>query len=85
MLAACSCRSQLGRADLIQPLLKLPAPSTHADADVARVTINSAEMMRLQVKLTKLGYHKRIERLLLPRTLAWVVGLRMKHYFCHVS
>jgi hypothetical protein len=50
--APASRRSQLERADLEQCLLKeLPAPSTHADADVARVTINSAEMMLLRVKV----------------------------------
>jgi hypothetical protein len=37
---------------LTQPLLKeLPAPSMHADAEVARVKINSAEMMPLWVKV----------------------------------
>ena len=30
----------------------------HADADVARVTINSAEMMLLRVKVKKVGYHE---------------------------
>jgi len=50
--ATCSCRAQLGCVDLAQPLLKeLPVPSTHAEADVAKVTINSAEMMLLRVKI----------------------------------
>jgi hypothetical protein len=50
VLAAFCCRLQLGRADLRLPLLKeLPARSTHTDADVARVTINSAEIMQLRV------------------------------------
>ena len=54
MLETCSCRAQLGCVDLEQPLLKeVPVPSTHAEADVARVTINSAEMMLLRVKVTK--------------------------------
>jgi hypothetical protein len=52
VVAPASRRSQLERADLEQCLVKeLPAPSTHADADVARVTINSAEMMLLRVKV----------------------------------
>ena len=52
VLAACSCRSQFGRAGLTQGVLKeLPAASMHADADVATVTINSAEMMLLRVKV----------------------------------
>jgi hypothetical protein len=31
-------------------LKELPAPSMHADADIARLTINSAEVMPLRVK-----------------------------------
>lgn len=50
MLAACRCPAQFGRADLTQVLLKeCPAPSTHADADAAKVTINNAEIMLLRV------------------------------------
>jgi hypothetical protein len=50
-LAACIDRSQLGR-ELKHVLLdELPTPSTHADADVAKVTMSSAAMMLLRVKV----------------------------------
>ena len=42
-------RSQLGRDKLEHNLLdELPMPSTHADADVAKVTINRAEIRVLR-------------------------------------
>src|SRR5215470_19437539 len=52
-------RRQLGREDLEHSLLdELPTPSTQADADVAKVTINSAEMMVLRGIVQTQGYHE---------------------------
>ena len=45
-------RSQLARDDLKQDFLsELPTPSTHADADVAKVTIRNAAMTVLRAKV----------------------------------
>jgi hypothetical protein len=69
--AARSCRWQLERAVLTQAFLKeLPAPSTHADTEVARVAINSPEIILLRVKL-QLGYH---EELWTPTRIEWATS-----------